>query len=78
MDAAESWVDEGEDVVFTVTRLGFIQNPLDARLKLYRVRSRVTEADLSDPTLDISAPVDLIIFDEEEVIVSFPLREPRN
>ena len=72
VDAAESWVDEGEDVVFTVTRSGFIQNPLDARLKLYRLRSRVTEADLSDTTIGISAPNDLIIFDEEEVALSFP------
>ena len=72
VDAVESWVDEGEDVVFTVTRSGFIQIPLDARLKLYRVRSRVTDADLSDPALDISAPHDLIIFDEEEVALSFP------
>ena len=72
VDAAESWVDEGEDVVFTVTRSGFIQIPLDARLKLYRVRSRVTEADLSDPTIDISAPGDVIIFEEEEVALSFP------
>ena len=69
---AESWVDEGEDVVFTVTRSGFIQNSLDARLKLYRVRSRVTEADLSDPTTGISSPHDFIIFDEEELTLSFP------
>ena len=70
--AAESWVDEGEDVVFTVTRPPSTQYPLDARLRLYRVRSRVTEADLSDPTLGITTPKDLIIFDEEEVTVSFP------
>ena len=76
VDAAESWVDEGEDVVFTVTRSGFIQIPLDARLKLYRVRSRVTEADLRDPTIDISAPGDVIIFEEEEVALSFPAGTP--
>ena len=70
--AAESWVDESEDVVFTVTRPAFIQYPLDARLKLYRVRSRVTEADLGDPTLGITTPKELIIFDEEVVTVSFP------
>ena len=70
--AAESWVDEGEDVVFTVIRPASTQYPLDARLKLYRVRSRVTEADLSDPTLGITTPKDLIFFDEEEVTVSFP------
>ena len=70
--AAESWVDEGEDVVFTVTRSGSAQDPLDARLRLYRLRSRVTEADLSDPTLGITTPKELIFFDEEEVTVSFP------
>ena len=70
--AAESWVDEGEDVVFTVTRSGSAQDPLDARLRLYRLRSRVTEADLSDPTRGITTPKDLIYFDEEEVTVSFP------
>ena len=70
--AAESWVDEGEDVVFTVTRSGSAQDPLDARLRLYRLRSRVTEADLSDPTLGITTPKDHIFFDEEEVTVSFP------
>ena len=70
--AAESWVDEGEDVVFTVTRSGSAQDPLDARLRLYRLRSRVTEADLSDPTRGITTPKDHIFFDEEEVTVSFP------
>ena len=72
VQAAESWVDEGEDVVFTVTRSGSAQDPLDARLRLYRLRSRVTEADLSDPTLGITTPKELIFFDEEEVTVSFP------
>ena len=72
VQAAESWVDEGEDVVFTVTRSGSAQDPLDARLRLYRLRSRVTEADLSDPTRGITTPKDLIYFDEEEVTVSFP------
>ena len=72
VQAAESWVDEGEDVVFTVTRSGSAQDPLDARLRLYRLRSRVTEADLSDPTLGITTPKDHIFFDEEEITVSFP------
>ena len=72
VQAAESWVDEGEDVVFTVTRSGSAQDPLDARLRLYRLRSRVTEADLSDPTRGITTPKELIYFDEEEVTVSFP------
>ena len=72
VQAAESWVDEGEDVVFTVTRSGSAQDPLDARLRLYRLRSRVTEADLSDPTRGITTPKELIFFDEEEVTVSFP------
>ena len=69
---AEAWVDEGEDVVFTVTRSGVIQNPLDVRLSLYRLRYRVTAADLSDPTLGVTTPEKLIPFGQEEITLSFP------
>ena len=61
VSAVEPWVDEGEDVTFTVTRSGsgqdvYSQEPLDARLRLYRVRARVTPADLGDPTQGITTP----------------------
>ena len=69
---AEPWVDEGEDVVFYVNRLGSTRDTLDARLSLFRKRSRVTAADLSDPTRDITTSEELIHFDEEEITVSFP------
>ena len=70
--AAETWVDEGEDVIFNVTRSGLVQDPLDARLRLHRIRSRVTAEDLSDPTLGVTTPEDLIFYDDEEITVSFP------
>ena len=72
VNASETWVDEGEDVTFTVTRSGLLHDPLDARLRLHRIRSRVTAADLSDPTLGVTTPKDLIFYDEEEITVSFP------
>ena len=72
VSAEETWVDEGEDVTFTVTRSGSTQDPLDARLRLHRLRSRVTAADLSDPTLGVTTPQYHIPFDEEEITVSFP------
>ena len=72
VNSDQNWVDEGEDVTFEVTRTGSLQDPLDATLWLYRLRSRVTAADLSDPTMGVSTPVDLIPFDEEELELSFP------
>ena len=72
VNASETWVDEGEDVTFTVTRSGLVHDPLDARLRLHRLRSRVTAADLSDPTLGVTTPKDHIFYDEEEITVSFP------
>ena len=72
VNAAETWVDEGEDVIFNVTRSGLVHDPLDARLRLHRIRSRVTAADLSDPTLGVTTPRDLIFYDDEEITVSFP------
>ena len=74
VSAADTWVNEGESVVFTVTRLGSTQDPLDARLRLYRVRARVTAADLSDPTLGVTASYNLVAFDDEEISLSFPAR----
>ena len=69
---ADPWVDEGQDVVFTVTRSGLNVNPLDARLSLYRVRSRVFQEDLDDPTQGITTPLYTTLFDEEEIALRFP------
>ena len=67
-----AWVDEGEDVVFRVIRSGATTDPLDARLRLYRLRSRVTQAELDDPTRGVTTPVYLVPLDHEEITVSFP------
>ena len=72
VDGAEEWVNEGSDVTFTFTRTGSLTDSLDARVRLYRLRSRVTTADLEDTTRGITTPRDLIAFDEEDLTVTFP------
>ena len=52
----QAWVDEGQPVSFTVTRTTPTDNALQARLELNRVRYRVTQADLDDPTRGITTP----------------------
>ena len=68
----QAWVNEGQPVSFTVTRSTPTDNALQARLELNRVRYRVTQADLDDPTRGITTPEDVIHFDTEEVTVDFP------
>ena len=68
----QAWVDEGDPVSFTVTRSTPTTNALQARLELNRVRYRVTQADLDDPTRGITTPEDHIHFDTEEITVDFP------
>ena len=67
-----AWVDEGEDVVFQLIRSGSTADALDARVRLCRLRSRVTQAELDDPTLGVTTPVHLVPLDHEEITVSFP------
>ena len=67
-----AWVDEGDPVSFTVTRSTPTTDALQARLELNRVRLRVTQADLDDPTRGITTPEDHIHFDTEEITVDFP------
>ncbi len=67
----QTWVDEGDPVSFTVTRSTPTTNALQARLELNRVRYRVTQADLDDPTRGITTPEDHIHFDTEEITVDF-------
>ena len=68
----QAWVNEGQPVSFTVTRSTPTDNALQARLELNRVRYRVTQADLDDPTRGITTPEDHIHFDTEEITVDFP------
>ncbi len=68
----QNWVNEGEPVSFTVTRSTPTDNALQARLELNRVRYRVTQADLDDPTRGITTPENHIHFDTEEITVDFP------
>ena len=68
----QAWVNEGQPVSFTVTRSTPTDNPLQARLELNRVRYRVTQADLDDPTRGITTPLEHIHFDTEEIAVDFP------
>ena len=68
----QNWVNEGQPVSFTVTRSTPTDNALQARLELNRVRFRVTQADLDDPTRGITTPVNHIHFDTEEITVDFP------
>ena len=68
----QNWVNEGQPVSFTVTRSTPTTNALQARLELNRVRYRVTQADLDDPTRGITTPESHIHFDTEEISVDFP------
>ena len=45
---------------------------MQARIELNRVRYRVTQADLDDPTRGITTPLEHIHFDTEEITVDFP------
>ena len=67
----QNWVNEGQPVSFTVTRSTPTTDALQARLELNRVRYRVTQADLDDPTRGITTPENHIHFDTEEITVEF-------
>ncbi len=68
----QNWVNEGQPVSFTVSRTTPTDNALRARLELNRVRYRVTQADLDDPTWGITTPQNHIHFDTEQITVDFP------
>ena len=68
----QAWVNEGQPVSFTVTRTAPTDNALQARIELNRVRYRVTQTDLDDPTRGITTPLNHIHFDTEEITVDFP------
>ena len=72
VEGNEAWVTEGEPVSFTVSRTGATTDALEVRVKLHRLRYRVTAADFTDPTLGITTPEFLIPFDEEEITVEIP------
>ena len=67
----EAWVNEGDPVSFTVTRSTPTNSALQARVELNRVRYRVTQADLDDPTRGITTPPEHIQFDTEVITVEF-------
>ena len=67
----QAWVNEGDPVSFTVTRSTPTNSALQARLELNRVRYRVTQADLDDPTRGITTPPEHIHFDTEMITVAF-------
>ena len=67
-----AWVNEGQPVSFTVTRGIRSATSTQARIELNRVRYRVTQADLDDPTRGITTPQNHIHFDTEEITVDFP------
>ena len=68
----QAWVNEGDPVSFTFTRSTPTDNALQARVELNRVRYRVTQEDLDDPTRGITTPENHIHFDTEEITVEFP------
>ncbi|MCY3913487.1 MAG: fibronectin type III domain-containing protein, partial [Chloroflexi bacterium] len=69
----QNWVTEGDSVSFTVSRTNPTNTALEARLELTRVRYRVTQADLDDPTRGITSPRYHIHFGVEEITVEFPI-----
>ena len=72
VSADHDWVNEGEPVSFTVTRSGPTGNIMEARVRLTRVRYRVTAEDLSDPSRGITTPPNHIHFGKEELTLEFP------
>ena len=72
VSADHDWVNEGEPVSFTVTRSGPTGNIMEARVRLTRVRYRVTAEDLSDPSRGITTPPSHVHFGKEELTLEFP------
>ena len=72
VSADHDWVNEGEPVSFTVTRSGPTGNIMEARVRLTRVRYRVTAEDLSDPSRGITSPPSHVHFGKEELTLEFP------
>ena len=68
----QDWVNEGDPVSFTVTHNGSTTSSLEARLKLTRIRYRVTADDLNDPTRGITTPPNHIHFGVEEITLTIP------
>ena len=65
------WVNEGDDVSFTFTRSGATTDPLDFEVSLWRMRHRVTQADLDDPTRHVTTPSSIMPFDQEDLSLTF-------
>ena len=69
------WVNEGDDVSFTFTRSGLTTDPLDFEVSLWRMRQRVTQADLNDPTRHVTTPSSIMPFDQEDLSLTFAAGE---
>ena len=65
------WVNEGDDVSFTFSRTGATTDPLDFKVSLWRMRHRVTQADLDDPTRHVTTPSSIMPFDQEDLSLTF-------
>ena len=69
------WVNEGDDVSFTFTRSGATTDPLDFNVSLWRMRHRLTQADLNDPTRHVTTPSSIMPFDQEDLSLTFAAGE---
>ena len=69
------WVNEGDDVSFTFTRSGATTDSLDFKVSLWRMRQRVTQADLNDPTRHVTTPSSIMPFDQEDLSLTFSAGE---
>ena len=72
---AADWVNEGDDVSFTFTRSGATTDPLDFEVSLWRMRQRLTQADLDDPTRHVTTPSSIMPFDQEDLSLTFAAGE---
>ena len=72
---AADWVNEGDDVSFTFTRSGATTDALDFEVSLWRMRFRTTQADLDDPTRNVTTPNSTMPFDEEDLSLTFAAGE---
>ncbi len=69
------WVNEGDDVSFTFTRSGSTTDALDLEVSLWRMRQRLTQADLDDPTRNVTTPNSIMPFDQEDLSLTFAAGE---
>ena len=69
------WVNEGDNVSFTFTRSGATTDSLDFKVSLWRMRQRLTQADLDDPTRHVTTPNSIMPVDQEDLSLTFAAGE---